>query len=236
MKEILIAAGGLLAILAIALTVGYLRSGERKKNEDVVEVQVRILESNVKLAKDELKKAVDLGTLFSVGKETIDPKDPSKLFAPFKGNSKIYNVIYNRDYKDKKQTEKHDMFALVDDPDHRALKELNKTGIPDEKDLIVKYGLASDKDKLIPVVLATKIIHPAKEDLVNTGGKIMVVVLAEEDDFFRKAIQKVIEGPKQPAPTETKPTETKPAEPKAPAPAENKAPAETKAAAPAETK
>jgi len=197
MKEILIAGGVLAAILAIALVIGYFKKSGVTELEKAAQKQTEILERNIASGTAELKKAVDLGSQFCIGKDTIDPKDPSKLFAPFKGNAKIYNVIYNRDFKDKKQVDKHEQFTLVDDLEHRTLKELNKN-IPDDKDLkdvSVRYALADEKGKQVAVVVAKKMIR-TKDDNVNSGGQIMVIVLAEEDDFFKKALSKTFDAPK----------------------------------------
>ena len=210
MKEILIAAGVLIGILALALTIGYFKGSGVSEKEKEHQAQVQILERNVKSATDELKKAVDIGASYCIGKEPGETKDvAAKLLAPFKGNAKIYNVFFNKDFKDKKQTEKHEQVALVDDQEHRTLDELNKL-MPEEKeskdmkDVSVKYALAREGDKRIPVIIAKKVIRAAKEELVNMGGQITVIVRAEEDNFFHAALQKTFEDPK----TETKPAGT----------------------------
>ncbi len=217
MKEILIAAGALAAILVIALVIGYFKKSTVSELEGKNRAQVEILERNVKLATDELKKAVGLGTLYCVGKETGELKDTSaKLLAPFKSNPKIYNIFYGRDFKDKKQAEKHEQIALNDDQEHRTLDELNKA-IPEDlnkaiqedkdlKDATVKYAMAHEGDKKIAVIIAKKIVRSAKEDNVNSGGQITVIVRAEEDDFFKKAMSKTFDAPVK-AP-ETKPAAT----------------------------
>jgi hypothetical protein len=122
-------------------------------------------------------------------------------------------VIYDRAYKEKKSTsDKHDTKKMVDDPDHMAVLTISK-GKDFPPDLNINYGFALGKTQ--PVVIAKKVVMPATDDHVNTGGQIIVIVLADEDDIFKRASG--VETPKAPVDSKTPAADNKPAaEPKAP--------------------
>ena len=182
-KELLIAGGLVVLLTGVAIVVYVVKSGKRNEVNGYIIHQQEIFDNNIKLGKDAMDKAAKAGTLFVVGK-TEAGFDEKSLFASFKDDPKIYNVIYDHGYKDKRPGEKHDIKKLFDDPEHYTISSLNKTkDYP--PDLSVAYGFA--QGKAIPVVVAKKTVKPNQGDVVNTGGVIIVVVKAEEDDFFKRA-------------------------------------------------
>lgn len=215
----LIVAGAVVVLLAVAAIAVYVvKSSERAKINKDKEEQKNIFESNVKLGKDAMDKAIKAGTLYMVGKAEAG-FDEKSLFAPFKDDPKVFNVAYDRTTKDRRQNDISTSKKMFEDSDHYNVVKLNNTKeFP--PDLVVSYGWA--QGKTIPVVVATKVIKPNQGDVVNLGGVITVVVKAEEDDFFKKA--RVVELPK----VEEKKAPVPVPDSKAPPAPETKTPAEVK--------
>ena len=215
-KELIIAGVAVVLLAGTAITVYVVKNSERAKVNKDKDEQKNIFESNVKLGKDAMDKAIKVGTLYMVGKVEAG-FDEKSLFAPFKDDPKIFNVAYDRTTKDRRQQDVSTSKKMYEDSDHYNVVKLNNTK-EFSPDLVVSYGWA--QGKTIPVVVATKVVKPNQGDLVNLGGVITVVVKADEDDFFKKArnvdLPKV-EEKKAPVP-----------EVKAPAVNEAKTPAETK--------
>ena len=101
-----------------------------------------------------------------------------------------------------------------DDQEHRTLEELNKAMPEDKenkdlKDVTIKYAMGHEGDKKIALVIAKKIIRSPKEDIVNSGGQITVIVRAEEDKFFKSAMSKTFDTPAKAPDTKPAATEAK---------------------------
>ncbi|HLX63108.1 MAG TPA: hypothetical protein VKX17_17695 [Planctomycetota bacterium] len=222
MKEMIIAGSVLGAILVIALVVWKIKSGEvnQKKSEENARTEIR--ERNFKLAEDELPKAITAGTNFVIGKDPITAENEDKLFTSFKNNPKIYNVIYTHQFVDRRKPDEtqDQSVAMIKDIDHtrKFIQLQNANTVKEEQDQKINYALATENGLWIPVVMARREIKTKPPDKVNPGGWIMVIVRAESDETFAKAIAKQ-EPPKsepetKPADT-TKPTDsTKPADTK----------------------
>ncbi len=178
--------GVLLAILVLALVIGKIRGGTAAEVERSKAAQVEIFNRNVDLARAEIQKATSVWTLAKIEelfqehqgctpkriKAKVTAAVKEKLFAPYIGNTKIYNVWYVRDYKDRKSKgeTKPDQYQLFEDMEHLSINKLtNPDYTKDEPDLNICYGLTAGKS--IPVVMARKLLHPLRDDAINAGAK-----------------------------------------------------------------
>jgi len=179
-KELMICFG-VIAVLAVAAVVLFFV--QRSHNVIIIrkiEVLKEIFERNMKLGFDTYQRAENAGLLFVTGKD--DKATDDKLFGAFKSDSKIYNVIFDRIYKDKKnqtKTEQRSMFK-----DRLRIESIESKG-REENGVSANYGFA--EDKTIPIVVAKKFIKPVQGDSANLGGAIMVIAKAESDDVFENA-------------------------------------------------
>jgi hypothetical protein len=205
-KEMMIAGGGILLIIAICLVIYVVKNGEQRDAKAKIKQQNDLYEANIELGRSELARAEKVGTLFIVGEETVPEKDRTKLFGPFEGNKQIFNVIYDRGYMDKKSRNaeaKHDVRMLNDDPERYKFAMLSK-GV-DEGKLNISYILVNNGKT--PAIKAKKVIPGKPNDPANAGGQIEVWVLAQQDDYFERAMKKTSEG----LVTDATPAATKPA-------------------------
>jgi len=177
----LIIAGGVLGLLAIACGAFYvMRTNEKKQVLGELEKRVEILNKNWKKGEEAFARADTAGRLYVMGKEEFSP---DKQLAPFKGDADIWNVIYEKRYKDKKAADKTEVKAV--DDTRMKLYPMNSPAKA-EGDFSMTYGFA-DAEKKMPVVIASKNIKGPEGDTANLGGKITVVVKAEEDHNFENA-------------------------------------------------
>ena len=177
--ELLIAAGvlGLLAVVCIAFYV--MRTNERQAAESELEKRISVETRNWKKALESFDKAYNAGQQYIVGKEEFSPE---KHQNPFKADPEIINVIYEKNYKDKKAANKTDVKSV--DETRLTLYPMNKS--KEEGDIRLSYGFA-DSAKNIPVIIATRSIKGPEGDQANLGGKITVVIKAENDHNFDNA-------------------------------------------------
>lgn len=173
---------GFLGLVAGILFVT--KSSEKKKVESIKNENLERYESNIKLGFDYFQKAETQGMLYCMGKENEallgdKAKLREKLFAPFVHDEKIYNVLYERRYKDKKAKEKPDQEFLY--PERNRIDRTEKGELKNE--IRVVYGFA--ENKTIPLVVASKTIKPQEGDQANLNGSITVMVKAQEDNIFK---------------------------------------------------
>jgi hypothetical protein len=193
-KELMVSFGviGLMAVAALVVYIVVSRSNREKTRWQ--EEQAKILESNMKLGFDSYQRAENAGLLFVMGKDEKAADD--KLFGPFRGDDKIYNVLYDRIYKDRRNkpmTEQKAMFA-----DRRTgVGSIEK--FKEENGVRVNYGFA--ENKTIPIVIARKMIKQTPGDNANLGGEITVIVKAATDHIFENA-KKPKTGPEKTEKTE----------------------------------
>jgi hypothetical protein len=144
-----------------------------------MEEAVAVEKRNFALAFDQFSKADAAGRLYVMGKEEADE---SKLLASFRGDEKIYNVIYERSLKEKRGANTTEQKALFPD---RLLFHTMSTPFKEDQEVKMNYGLADGK--ATPIVIAKKFVKAAEGDQANLGGTITVVVRAEKDRNFTKA-------------------------------------------------
>ena len=195
----LIIIGAILGVAILGTLVFAMYQNSRVKARDQgLEAEKKIYEDNIKLGKDAYQIAEESGKLFILGKESGVPEhnnDPlpanlkEKLFGQLGKDSQVYNVIYNRDYKDKHNKPLTDQRVLYMDKlriDKMAVGEV-------DNEVDIRYGFA--ENKTIPVVLATKNIKGDETDAANAGGQITVIVRAKNDAKFENVLH-----PKAPPP------------------------------------
>jgi hypothetical protein len=178
-KELLIcfAVLGFMGVGAVVL--GVIRSGQAKKVSVIKDERERIFNDNMKLGFDTYQKAETAGLLWVMGKD--DKATDDKLFGLFKNDDKIYNIVYDRNYKDKKNASKMEQKAMVSDRLRIDKVERGK----EDNGIRVSYGLADNRTRCI--VIASKPIKAQEGDSANLGGMITIIANAEQDDFFLKA-------------------------------------------------
>ena len=202
--ELLYAAGIIAVLGIIALVLGVMKNGKQKEVETLIHERQQALDDNMKLGKDAYRIAETAGMLYVMGKEegipaekkdALPAKLDEKLFGSLRSDSKIYNVIYERNFKDKKNKEQTDQRAL--NPNRLTLNSIPEYGEVDH-DVKVMYGFA--ENKTVNVVIASKSIPPEANDAANLGGIITVIVRANPDERFERALHpKAKEGDAAPS-------------------------------------
>jgi hypothetical protein len=195
----LIIAFGVISLLGISAAVlGVMRNKQKADVEGTIKTQQDIFDRNIKLASDSFERADQVGRLYVMGKEPnavpdakeLDPAVKTKLFGSFQTDSNVYNVIYDWNYKDKKQKVKTRQEFLY--PDRVRIEKMDHG--KEENGVRFNYGFADGKTT--PIIIASKSVKPQEGDQANTGGMITVIVKAEKDNVFEKAMNA---KPKEPA-------------------------------------
>jgi hypothetical protein len=177
-KELMIA-GGVIGFLAIAALIMYSkRSSEETARLKTQAEQDVIFNNNMQAGFRALLRAENVGSQYVVGKE--NDVTPDKLFGPFKSDDKVYNVIYDRNFKGERQpgSEQKAMFS-------EKLK-IGRMEQHNREDGGAKccYGFV---DGTTPVVVATKPYKPPDGETTSLGGLITVIVKADGDRKFEHA-------------------------------------------------
>jgi len=176
------------AILGVmAVTAGVLYVIRSRQTRDIKRIQTEeqeIFERNMALGFDKYRTARNAGLLFVMGKDKAEGQAlEDKLFGPFRNDDKVYNVIYDRNFKDRRnlqQTEQKAMFRdrlRVDSIEHGK----------EDSGVRVIYGFA--ENKTVTIVISREPIKAETGDNANLGGMITVIAKAESDKFFDKAKQ-----------------------------------------------
>lgn len=181
-RELVICFGviGFLGVVALLLSVQ--RSGEKRRADEVLADQERAFKANMELGFARLQRAETTGLLFVKGKD--GSATPDKLFGSFRNDDKVYNVIYDRHYKEERVPLKTEQKALY--PERLRIEKMD--GVSKE-DAGVRccYGFAENRS--VPLVVATKSIKADEGDTANLGGMITVMVRAENERRFDNARQ-----------------------------------------------
>ncbi|HYG76314.1 MAG TPA: hypothetical protein VEK08_15015 [Planctomycetota bacterium] len=191
----LMIAGGVIALLGIVAAVIYVNKSKKINDvESGKREQQELFDNNMKLGFDYYMKAENSGLPYVLGREKDDiindeQKLASRLFSQFQGDDKVYNVLFERRYKDKKAKEKTDQKFMF--PDKNRIERVDR-GTEMNK-VRVTYGFAENKS--IPLVWAEKIIPSEQGDQANLGGKITVLVKATEDNVLRAAKERKPDAP-----------------------------------------
>lgn len=184
----LLIAFAVLAVMGVLAGVLYVtRNKQIRDVEQKKAAREETYENNMKLGMDMYMKAEECGVKFVIGKEDEsitgdEQKLRAKLFGRFQKDDKIYNVIYDRRYKDKKTKEKNDIKQLFADRTHL---ETIQARSKQDHDIRLNYVMA--ENRTFNCVMASKIIPPAPGDTVNQGGTITIIVKAQDDPTFQSA-------------------------------------------------
>jgi hypothetical protein len=179
-KELMICFGVIGVLAVAAVVIFFIQNARNSKIKDQIRIQNELFEKNMRLGFDSYKRAENAGLLFVMkGEATTD----DKLFGPFKSDEKIYNILYDRMYKDKKNKDQREQKAMF--KDRLKIETMERAKGAEENGVSVGYGFA--EERATPLVIAKKFIKPAPGDNANLGGTITVIAKAEWDHIFESA-------------------------------------------------
>lgn len=196
-KELLIAAGGIAVLAGVVMFLAFRNSSKQKAVTQAIAAKEEAERANYAAAEEAFRRAEEKGHDLLFGKEEFNE---AKHFGSFKSDPKIYNVIYERRFKDKKGNEKPTQHAMY--PDKLSLM---KTEYSMERDgLRMNYALADGK--ATNVIIAAKNMKPPEGDTLTVSAQLTVIVRAAvDDDKFNKA--RNAEAPAPAAPKDAPPAE-----------------------------
>jgi len=192
-KELLLAAAGIAILAGIVMFLAFRNSSRQKAANDAVTAAAEAEKNNYDAAEKTFNLAFEKGHNLLFGKEEFNE---AKHFGGFRSDNNVYNVIYERRFKDKKGNEKPQQNAMY--PDKLSLM---KTEYGTEREGIrINYALADGK--ATNVVIATKNLKPPEGDTLTVSASLTIIVKAPvEDPKFDKARNvQAPEAPKEAAP------------------------------------
>lgn len=175
--ELMVAGAVLVGLLVAVIFFYFLRHGQEQDANSAKNKLIETENKNFRLAKDWGEKAFNIGLGFVSGKEDT----PDAQLLSIQGES-LYNVIYERNRKDKKGKDDNKQVALNKD---RLINADIPSVTRDEGGWHMVYAFGDGKS--VPLVRATKTVSPDANDTVNKAGTITVMVKAEEDDHYKRA-------------------------------------------------
>lgn len=194
--ELLIAGGVIAALTVIAGILYVVRQGQQRESDALKGEQNSELLANLTVTKEVLTKAHETGLLWVLGKNP-DKEDKAEeiLFAPFKADPNVYNIIYERFSVDKRFQPQNVKIPMYKDRKTEGKFDIAGTRmerIPQFKadsDTTYKYALA--ESKTVMLVSAIKSIKGEPDNKINTGGTIEVIIRAknDKDDLFSNALK-----------------------------------------------
>ena len=114
-------------------------------------------------------KAYSTGLSFVTGRKTDMTDD--QLFAPFRGDEKVYNVVYTRNFRDQRGRSTFDQRIL--DKSRTNIQESGTT--VSREAVLMKAGKLSDDT---PIMTARRTYAPEPGNTTSEGGEILVIVYA----------------------------------------------------------
>ncbi|GMV81963.1 MAG: hypothetical protein AMXMBFR7_31470 [Planctomycetota bacterium] len=164
----------LLAVLGLLLVVcGVLysmKSSEQENYQREVRAEKAAKEKNDELAYAAFQKALSAGAGFVKGESEKATND--ELFASFRSDPTIYNVIFNRQYKDKRNKDQYDQRSMY--PERLRVEQYSGGSVKDG--VSITRGMA--ENKTLPIMIAKKMLNGPEGDKANLGGEILVMVRA----------------------------------------------------------
>lgn len=178
-KELLLAAAGIAILAGIVMFLAFRNSSRQKAANDAVSKAAEAEKTNFDAGEKTFNLAYEKGRDLLFGKEEFNE---AKHFGGFKSDPAIYNVVYERRFKDKKGNEKPQQNAMY--PDRLSLI---KTEYATEREGIrINYALADGK--ATNVIIATKNLKPPEGDTLTVSATLTVIVKAPvEDSKFDRA-------------------------------------------------
>lgn len=178
-KELMIAAGVLAVLAGGVIFKSMQNSSKQKAVTQAIEAKAEAERMNYDAAEKVWRLAEEKGHDLLFGKEEFNE---AKHFGAFRSDPNVYNVVYERRFKDKKGNEKPQQNALYADK-----LSLVKTDYGTERDgLRINYALADGK--ATNVIIAVKNMKIPEGDTLTVSAQLTVIVKAPaEDDKFNKA-------------------------------------------------
>lgn len=167
----LVVAGVVIGVLL--LTVLFLYSIRSNEKQQVLSAEKKLKETREKnedTAFQAAQKAVLAGTSYVSGRD--EKIADEQLFSPFRGDENIYNVIFTRQYKDKKMQSKFDQKIM----NKEVVSIKTFTATVSREGIQMNRGVTADDTQ--PLMVAKKIIPSDPSDKINMGGDITVVTKA----------------------------------------------------------
>ncbi|MBI3830731.1 MAG: hypothetical protein HY291_14515 [Planctomycetes bacterium] len=170
-KELMIG-GIVIVVLCVAVGIMYVQKNtEIRDATEAKRLANKATEDNIDRAKTAFRDAERAGMAFVTSKN--EKATDEELFGSLKGNDTVYNVVFNRNYTDKRrsnQTEQRPMFKERMTP----LGIGTSLGTPDG--IQINKGTADNGST--EIVIARKNYMADKDDKTNSGGEILVIVKA----------------------------------------------------------
>lgn len=182
--EVWVCLGGLL-ILGLICGIYYVsKASAHRQKELFAKTLDKYFDDAFESANNKFIAAESVGAKFCLGEDADrDPGDEAakkrledRLFGPFRNDDTVYNVIYSRSYKKNQKTYPDQRF-LYDGRTKWGLTPKQKT----VKDVSLQMASVEDGSKKLTLFTAKKNYMPTnKEDKVNLGGEITVVVKVDD--------------------------------------------------------
>ena len=155
-------------LIAVCAALYVSKTRERIRTGIVDDLERREKAESEARAYEYAMKAHVAGANFVTGRDLNVTDD--QLFAPFRGDDKVYNVVYTRNYRERGQSR---FVQKMLDKNRRSIQEAG-TGFVRES-VQIKKGAA---EGTVRVMTARRTYASDPADKVNEGGEILVVVYA----------------------------------------------------------
>lgn len=196
------AAAGIAVLAGVVMFLAFRNSSKQKAVTQALQQKEEAERANYEAAEKLFRLAEEKGHNLLFGKEEFNE---AKHFGGFRSDPAVYNVVYERRFKDKKGNEKPAQHAMY--PDKLSLI---KTDYGTERDgLRINYALADGK--ATNVIIAVKNMKPPEGDTLTVSAQLTVIVKAPvEDEKFNKARNAQAPEPPKDAPAKEAPAEAAP--------------------------
>jgi uncharacterized protein YpmB len=170
-KKIFFIIGGVIGLLVtVVLVLYFVRTGEKQTHDQKKQEKLAIQEKNIDLGKEYFKKAYAAGYPWISGKKE---GTEDEIMAPFKGDDTVYNVVFERTIKEKKDEKKVQYKKDASRLTYVKIESPVLKHFEDEKYTIYR-GKTNDQET--DLVIAEKYIPG--EGASFTGGQVIIVLKA----------------------------------------------------------
>lgn len=170
-KELMIG-GIVIVVLCVAVGIMYVqKNGEIRSAEEAKRLANKATEDNLDRAKTAFRDAERAGMAFVTSKN--EKATDEELFGSLKSNEVVYNVVYNRNYTDKRRSSQTEQRAMYKER-LTSVGIGSSLGTPDG--IQINTGKADNGS--LDIVIARKNYTADKDDKTNSGGEILVIVKA----------------------------------------------------------
>ncbi|MCZ7649307.1 MAG: hypothetical protein M5U26_29295 [Planctomycetota bacterium] len=173
--ELAICLGILVVLLVTCGVMWSYRNNERSEFERETRAKKAAQEANEDKAYQAFNRALSVGASFIKGENANMTDD--ELFASFRSDPDVYNVIFNRMYKDKRNKDQTDQRTM--DKSRLRIKQFGGGSIKDG--ISISRGKA--ENDTMDIMIATKRVNAEEGNKANLGGDILIMVKAVKADF-----------------------------------------------------